>query len=408
MKYLKLSRNLILGFALVFLSGCMSGPNTIFPEEKVPQESLELSVAEKMDEHPVSSAPVEEIVSKDRATVDSIQCVVPELENISLVLLLPKVYIKEKVVLPNLPPKYYGFHNIDLRISDRELKPGQLIVSEGDSGIESVPFHKTVNKSNNEPIQTIPVSLKNDAIEENNEDPVITEQEIKVLVSNKIKITLPGSGWIYLPDRENTSLNYSGREFIDKNTIYTFKPGEAGNFILNFQHQDLIKNIYTKEKVHLIVSSETSQSDSKVDSLDTPVESHEAAVYEDLTVLLKKYLADKNVEGLFNMVPDLVRSTKPEIRGLLPETAEFLYSSSRFVPTALILETLILDKNYTSSKDRFLYLLGKTYEADSAIRNELIAVDYYKKLLDTYPGSIYWDESQNRYRFLKRRYIDIR
>jgi len=408
MKYLKISRNLLPVFALVFLSGCVSGTNTILPEEKVSEPPSELSVAEKLDEQLISVAPVKEIASMDSATVDSVYWIVPESENISSVLLLPEVYIQEKVVSSNPPPEYYGFHNIDLPISDRELKAEQLIIEETDSKIESVPMHKAVNDSGNELVRTVPSTLKNDVNEENKESPVITVQEINALVSDKIKITLSGSGWIYLPDNENSSLNYSGREFADTNTTYTFKPGEAGDFVLNFQYQNLIKNIYKKEKVHLIVSSELPQSDSKVASLETAVEPSEASISLDINALLKDYLLVKNVEGIFNMVPDLVRSKDSEIRGLLPDTAELLYSSSRFVPTALILETLTMDKNYTDSKDRFLYLLGKTYEADSPVRNELIAADYYKQLLDTYPASIYWNESQDRYRFLKRRYIDIR
>jgi len=408
MKYLKKYRNLIFIFALVFLPGCLSDTNTILTEEKVSGQTLEISVAEKSDEQFVPAAPSEKIDSIDSAMVDSVQWIVPESENISSVLPLPKVYIQEKVVSSNFPPEYYGFHNIDLRISDRELKPEQLIVEKSKPKIEAVPLHTTVTDFDNEPVQTVPSTLKNDVNEENRESPVITVQEVHASVSDKIKITLPGSGWIYLPDNENNSLNYSGREFAEKNTTYTFKPGEAGDFVLNFQFQDLIKNIYTKEKVHLIVSSEPTQSVSKVASMETAAEPSETLVPVDLNTLLKEYLSVKNVEGIFNMVPDLVRSKDPVVRGLLPETAELLYKSNRFVPTALILETLTMDKNYTDSKDRFLYLLGKTYEADSPVRNELISADYYKQLLDTYPASIYWNESQDRYRFLKRRYIDIR
>ena len=408
MKYLKKYRNLIFIFALVFLPGCLSDTNTILTEEKVSGQTLEISVAEKSDEQFVPAAPSEKIDSIDSAMVDSVQWIVPESENISSVLPLPKVYIQEKVVSSNFPPEYYGFHNIDLRISDRELKPEQLIVEKSKPKIEAVPLHKAVNDFDNEPVQTAPSTLKNDVNEENRESPVLTVQEVQASVSDKIKITLPGSGWIYLPDNENNSLNYSGREFAEKNTTYTFKPGEAGDFVLNFQFQDLIKNIYTKEKVHLIVSSEPTQSVSKVASMETAAEPSETLVPVDLNTLLKEYLSVKNVEGIFNMVPDLVRSKDPVVRGLLPETAELLYKSNRFVPTALILETLTMDKNYTDSKDRFLYLLGKTYEADSPVRNELISADYYKQLLDTYPASIYWNESQDRYRFLKRRYIDIR
>ncbi len=406
MNYLKISLRVILSFSPVFLPGCVSVLSV--PEETLPEPPAEISDAAKLGESVLFVPSVGEIVSRDSAEVDSIKWITVEPENISSAMILPKVEIRDRVISPIISPGYYGFNNIDSRISGIGLKPEQLVIAETDSTIETSPINKAANGLNNEPVETMSALLKNDVPEDVKEDPAVTEQEIKVLVSDKLKITLPGNGWIYLPDKENSTLNYSGRQFSDENTVYSFKPEEEGEFVLNFQFQDLIKNIYTKEKVHLIVYSKLSESDSKVAPMDISVEKPEIPLPADLNALLKDYLSTKNVEGLFNMVPDLVRSTDPEVRSLLPETAEFLYNSSRFVPSALILETLVMDKNYTASKDRFLYLLGKTYEADSPIRNELIAADYYKQLLDTYSASIYWDESRDRYRFLKRRYIDIR
>ncbi len=406
MNCLKISRNLILVFTLVFLPGCVS----------VPEALPEVYAAENPDELPVPVSPVGKNVPRDNARVDSVKWIAVEPEKISPVILLPVVSVRKKLVASNLPSDYSGFYNIHLRISDRELSPDQwsvqmpeqLAAAVSNSGTKSVPVHEAARNLSNEPVQTVPVSEKNDVVEEDKPGSDAAEQEIKVFLSDKVKITLEGRGWIYLPDNKNISLNYSGREFTDGNTIYSFKPGEEGNFTLNFQFQDLIKNIYTKEKVHLIVYSKLSESDSKAAPLDVSVEKSEISVPVDLNLLLKEYLSTKNIEEIFNMVPELVKSTDPEVRSLLPETSELLYRSSRFVPTILILETLFMDKNYRASKDRLLYLLGKSYEADSPVRNELIAAAYYKQLLDTYPSSIYWNESHDRYRFLKRRYIDIR
>ena len=146
----------------------------------------------------------------------------------------------------------------------------------------------------------------------------------------------------------------------------------------------------------------------KLLTISTPVKSSETIDSPDLEESLFTLLAEDDGSGVSEIVPRLVESTLPSIREQLPEIAELLYSSSYFVQSAFILEEILNDETLYISMDRYLFLLGKIYEKDSSIRNEHTSAAYYKKLVDGFPSSIYWDESQDRYRFLKRRYIDIR
>ena len=128
----------------------------------------------------------------------------------------------------------------------------------------------------------------------------------------------------------------------------------------------------------------------------------------DLESTVNKMIFDNDSEGLASLVPELLNSNNLGVKNSLTEIAEIFYNNSYFTLSASIFEILLNDNSLTSFSDYYLFLLGNIYENDSSIRNEQQAAKYYKTLIDSYPASIYWDESSNRYRFLKRRYIDIR
>jgi hypothetical protein len=182
----------------------------------------------------------------------------------------------------------------------------------------------------------------------------------------------------------------------------------VGTVVLRFQFQDLVNNNHTIEKINLSVLPGESDNSKETVFSSAPVKSSEKNGPIDLEESLLTLLREDDSRGLSEIVPKLVESTLPSIRKQLPEIAELLFGSSYFVQSSYILEELLKDKSLYLSLDRFLFLLGKIYEENSSIRNEHTSAAYYKKLIDGYPASIYWDESQDRYRFLKRRYIDIR
>ncbi|QMU98862.1 hypothetical protein F0310_00210 [Borrelia sp. A-FGy1] len=59
---------------------------------------------------------------------------------------------------------------------------------------------------------------------------------------------------------------------------------------------------------------------------------------------------------------------------------------------------------YANSRflDRYNYLLGRLYETQGKYRDFLKSLDYYKKVIDEYPFSDYYEISKLRYLFLKR------
>jgi len=64
---------------------------------------------------------------------------------------------------------------------------------------------------------------------------------------------------------------------------------------------------------------------------------------------------------------------------------------------------------YASNKrDQALFLQGKIYEADSELKNIKKAIDSYKTLINNYPASIYWDDSNKRIIYLTKFYLEGR
>ena len=206
----------------------------------------------------------------------------------------------------------------------------------------------------------------------------------------------------------NRGIEYVGRHFLEDSTVYKFLPEIEGSVVLRFQFQDLVNNNHTIEQINLKILQEEPITGNEVLPFPLETELAESPGTEDLEESLQVLLSKGDSRGLSEIVPVLIESTLPTIRKQLPEIAELLFSSSYFVQSALIVEELLNDNTLNISIDRLLFLLGKIYEEDSSIRNEHTSATFYKKLIDGYPASIYWDESQDRYRFLKRRYIDIR
>ncbi|ASQ28879.1 hypothetical protein CDQ96_00205 [Borrelia miyamotoi] len=66
--------------------------------------------------------------------------------------------------------------------------------------------------------------------------------------------------------------------------------------------------------------------------------------------------------------------------------------------------SLLYYPKYMNSRfpDRYNYLLGKLYETESKYKNFVESLSYYKRVVDGYPFSNYYELSKLRYLFLKR------
>nr|WP_238614525.1 hypothetical protein [Borrelia turcica] len=100
-----------------------------------------------------------------------------------------------------------------------------------------------------------------------------------------------------------------------------------------------------------------------------------------------RFLIENNIDFSENVYLDIL-----EFLLLSGEYEFFLNLSSLYFP------------KYSNSSfpDRYNYLLGRLYETESKHRDFLKALDYYKRVIDDYPFSNYYEISRLRYLFLKR------
>lgn len=420
MNCLKIFLRAVLLVSLFPWAGCVSGntgadvetednnPGTVVPEQdRAVSENtgseIDLYDIPHMGEIQGAGALVSAEPVDSDVIFEAVVWAAPERTELLSEMPLPEVQLREKkeetVIIPPL------FHFYDMGLREGEESMDYAYSSDSDSFTKSEILQETVLERDLLPA----ASMHNEKVhEEISTKIIIKESRMNAFVMSKLDITLSGRGWIYLFEKEASFVEYVGKHFIADSTVYTFLPELPGKVVLRFQFQDLVNNIHTIEKINLSVlpaESDISRENVSASIVPESVEKSDPLSLEESLLIL---LDTNDSLGLSEIVPVLVKSTLPSIRKQFPVIAEVLFDSSYFVQSAIILEEFLKSESIYIAGDRIFFLLGEIYEQDSHIRNEIISATYYKKLIDGYPASIYWDESRDRYRFLKRRYIDIR
>ncbi|WNY65539.1 hypothetical protein QIA45_00205 [Borreliella andersonii] len=136
--------------------------------------------------------------------------------------------------------------------------------------------------------------------------------------------------------------------------------------------------------------------------------------YENYLKLKSKYFQNIVFELIklgieLNIKEEVLESTRYLVgknidfsEGIYLEIFEFLVTMEEY-EFALNFSSLYLPKYINSSfSDKYSYLLGKLYEAESKHKDFLKALYYYKLVIDNYPFSYYYEKAKIRYLFLKR------
>ncbi len=409
MKYLKIFHNQILLVTVFLIAGCATGLNSGISAEIVNIEEPVTVFTTPVEEKIKNTESAPDFSNGEIDTPDPVAgWIDPELESLSPLLFLPIVPVVEIIISKNVITEslYVSsfFGNYELGWDDvysygpaSEKEETLEIDSDYQSNAEAF----TVEPKRQEVSDTI---VKDEELPRT----IYNERIMNGVVQEKIDILMNGLGWIYLPDQDNLDIEYIGRKFTNNNTIYTFLPEIERDYTLRFQFQNLKDNVMTIEKIYLSIIKELPVMFSVEQDVLPGKENMQIEEKKDLKSTIISLMEKGDSESLSELVPEMMVSEENDIHKLLPEIAELLYNRSNYITAGTILEELILDEYFLSSYDYYLYLLGKIYEQDSPIRNEKISVKYYKMLIDRYPTSLYWEESQGRYRYLKRRYIDLR
>ena len=279
-----------------------------------------------------------------------------------------------------------------------------------------------------------------------------------------IDITYPGTGWIYLGQKDNKKdFTFFGRKLGGKDTSFTLRAKNPGTYLLHFYKNDPLTNSYIDDYLEVIVENkETSSTEHILAPNYATIVPPKVTITAETRKENKKQNINKTVDENKNKQQKTqeeqtqnVASKKPidsSVKTVIQtQDAENTNEISETSNTQNIIETkqeenntqnkpnqnldklkeselLALAKKQFANKehsnalftlekffekavskiDEGLFLQGQILESKSDVQNIKGAIDSYELIVKSYPASAYWTQANKRTIFLKRFYINIR
>jgi hypothetical protein len=183
---------------------------------------------------------------------------------------------------------------------------------------------------------------------------------IRAVMGENAEVPFPGTGWIYLGEvDEQKGLPYQRRRMSADGLVFVFRPEASGSYQLAFKKQDLVRGTESDEVVTVIVTEKAR------------TEEPAAAVFTD----------------------------PPPDPGTTPAETDDLETA----------ETTAGDAEPDSVPgDTALWNRARELETAGPNRDMKGALAAYKTLLQEYPQSEYYTESQKRIAYIERFFVNIR
>lgn len=276
--------------------------------------------------------------------------------------------------------------------------------------------------------------------------PVPAEDEkpsrsVTVKNSQYLDVIYPGSGWIYLGEKDaNDLMRYYGRKVSPdgEETKFTLKATKSGSTVLHFYKNDALAGKFIEDYLAVSVSTETER--------DTHVSAPNYADYvpkgqrgknlpaEEAAPKATEAVTERPAQAESKSSPKIVASSSTgtsierssgsasQIQeqhpasqnqaanvaaGDLLKKAQQEYDAKQYAECLATIQEFY--KNADESKmDQALYLEARALEAPSPSRNIKSALHTYQTLVNRYPQSSLWEAANNRITYIQRMYIDIR
>ncbi len=263
---------------------------------------------------------------------------------------------------------------------------------------------------------------------------LLPDKDVTVYNRDKIVLPLPGTGWIFMGSVPSEGIVFEDKITPRTNDVFYFTAQSYGEFVLTFEKQriSVSKNekqrilLHLKEKKDTGVLEPAAASKHEVIPVEKTLEElvksgeYQKALlsykrHDVLMGILKEGVNSGKLSALIFFYNKIFEDTGENIDfndekflELSIDAAKILIKQGLVKQGAQLIERCLSFNNGKSGNDALLFILGTVYQNESSVRDEKKAVYYYRKLLDEYPASIYWDTAQKEYMFLKRRYIDVR
>lgn len=220
-------------------------------------------------------------------------------------------------------------------------------------------------------------------------------------------VTLPGLGWT-LRGGEG-AYRLIERYMEDGSTVFTFLFSEPGGGVLNFQRQELARRLLNRRKlVFTLIEKEPPLSSAGAAAAELAGET--AAPRGDLPSwdfyarALGSGALDPFREPFWR---EFLAAGAGEPEALL-EAAQVLWRNAEWDALEPLLSALEGRDLPLWRQDELLFLQGRLHDVGSPWRDEKASLGYYRRLTENFPASLYWEEADQRARYIERHFFQIR
>ena len=262
--------------------------------------------------------------------------------------------------------------------------------------------------------------------------------------SQYLDVIYPGSGWIYLGEKDaNDLMRYYGRKVSPdgEETKFTLKATKSGSTVLHFYKNDALAGKFIEDYLAVSVSTETERDthvsapnyadyvpkgqrgrnaeqaspEQKAQTTSQRPALEESPAKPKIVASSSTGTAIERTSNASAQPQEERTSTRPAsnaaagtpVSGDLLKKAQAEYDAKQYAECLATIQEFY--KNADESKmDQALYLEARALEAPSPSRNIKSALHTYQTLVNRYPQSSLWEAANNRITYIQRMYIDIR
>ncbi len=240
-----------------------------------------------------------------------------------------------------------------------------------------------------------------------------------VSLNQFLEVVYPGSGWVFLGDSTSQNgIRYESRKLDGANTLFSFRPLRTGTYLLTFSRFDVLNNNFMADTLQVTVTEAVTGQAEKVrapEYREYPELSGNAEREGEVTAETTRTAVSRSGEPTNE--PSLVSAPSDNSSTLTTaqppaDPATVLSNARAALARGEISKTLELLDEYFSravtAVDEGWFVRGQAYEANSPLRDIRAALAAYETLTTAFPDSVLWKDADERIRFIKQFYFNIR
>ncbi len=263
-------------------------------------------------------------------------------------------------------------------------------------------------------------------------------RDVWALPGDTVDLFFPGRGWVYDRSRSRADgVEFQERFYDEERTEFIFRVFREGFYHLVFSRENMRTGESEREVISLRCSAEgkpeypdgegTVLQESARRAGDAipagPEELSQALAARDISYLLSHY--DYLLQAAGGRGDEVSTAAGSEYNGgeaqafqgplsppsteLLVEAAEVLLEGRQENESLGILLAAVKNGSLEARDlEEVYYLLGKIYESPGPIRDEAVAIGYYRRVVENFPAGEYWYRAKERISYLERHYLQVR